>query len=84
MLLGAYRAMGNPKLGASLSRTFLGTIVLYTRSPKKDLTSCATCRDRLVRGSYIVSKTPPTLSAGLSSSRTMRMLCMSCVSPSSA
>src|SRR6266571_250400 len=59
--------MGFPKLGASASRTFLGTTFRKTLGPKYSLASSATCLERLRRESYMVSRTPsmPSLSLAL-------------------
>ena len=54
-----------PWLGASARRMLRGMVVLRSLSPKKPRRLSVTCWERLVRSSYMVSRTPSRASVGV-------------------
>src|SRR5262249_45901119 len=67
--LTSYASAGFPKDGASARRTLLGITVSNTFFPRCLRMSSVTCRDRLVRSSYIVKTIPSKRTAGLNALR---------------
>jgi len=75
---------GIPWLGASASRTFRGITASKTCAPKNPRRSAATCLERVVLSSYIVSRMPSMASDGLIARRSLASVSRSSETPSSA
>ena len=84
VLVGSYVMTVSPWLGASEMRTDRGTSAPSTCSGKCARTSSATCAERLVRPSYMVSRMVETCSPGLRCILIISMFLSSCERPSRA